>query len=132
MDDVRAVMDAVGSKRAALCGVSEGGVMSALFSATYPERTSALVMIGSYARRLRAPDYPWGPTEAQREAFLDEIREHWGGPVGLEERAPSMAKDPTFREWWSAYLRTSASPAAAVALTRMNSEADIRNILSAI
>jgi pimeloyl-ACP methyl ester carboxylesterase len=132
MDDVRAVMDAVGSKRAALCGVSEGGVMSALFSATYPERTSALVMIGSYARRLRAAGYPWGPTEAQREVFLDEIREQWGGPVGLEERAPSMANDPVFREWWSAYLRTSASPAAAVALTKMNSEADIRDVLPAI
>jgi len=132
MDDVRAVMDAVGSKRAALCGVSEGGVMSALFSAAYPERTSALVMIGSYARRLRTAGYPWGPTEAQREVFLDEIRAQWGGPVGLEERAPSMAKDPMFREWWAAYLRTSASPAAAVALTKMNSEADIRDILPAI
>ncbi len=132
MDDVRAVMDAVGSKRAALCGVSEGGAMAALFAATYPERTAALVMIGSYAKRIRDASYPWGPTEAQREEFLEEIREQWGGPVGLEERAPSMAADPEFRRWWAAYLRTAASPAAAVALTRMNSEADIRSILPAI
>lgn len=132
MDDVRAVMDAVGSKRAALCGVSEGGVMSALFAATYPERTAALVMIGTYAKRIRDAGYPWGPTEAEREKFLDQIREQWGGPVGLEERAPSVASDPQFREWWAAYLRTSASPTAAVALTRMNSEADIRNVLPAV
>jgi pimeloyl-ACP methyl ester carboxylesterase len=132
MDDVRAVMDAVGSRRAALCGVSEGGAMAALFAATYPERTAALVMIGSYAKRIRDASYPCGPTEAQREEFLEEIREQWGGPVGLEERAPSVAANPEFRRWWAAYLRTAASPGAAVALTRMNSEADIRNILPAI
>jgi pimeloyl-ACP methyl ester carboxylesterase/DNA-binding winged helix-turn-helix (wHTH) protein len=132
MDDVRAVLDAVGSKRAILCGVSEGGAMSALFAATYPERTSALVMIGTYAKRIRDASYPWGPTESEREHFLEEIREQWGGPVRLEERAPSMVSDPHFRKWWAAYLRTAASPAAAVALTRMNSEADIRAILPAI
>src|SRR5215471_17067887 len=132
MDDVRAVMDAVGSRRAALCGISEGGAMAALFAATYPERTAALVMIGSYAKRIRDASYPYGPTEAQREEFLEEIREQWGGPVGLEERAPSMASNPEFRRWWAAYLRTAASPGAAVALTRMNSEADIRNILPTI
>jgi pimeloyl-ACP methyl ester carboxylesterase/class 3 adenylate cyclase len=132
MDDVRAVMDAVGSKRAALCGVSEGGAMSALFAATYPERTAALVMIGAYAKRIRDASYPWGPTPEQREAFLQDIQENWGGPVGLEARAPSMLDDERFREWWAAYLRTSASPAAAVALTRMNSEADVRDVLPAI
>ena len=132
MDDVRAVMDAVGSKRAALCGVSEGGAMSALFAATYPERTSALVMIGTYAKRIRDESYPWGPTAEQREHFLEEIRENWGEPVGLKERAPSIVSDPHFRQWWAAYLRTAASPAAAVALTRMNSEADIRTVLPTV
>ena len=132
MDDVRAVMDAAGSKRAALVGISEGGAMSALFAATYPERTSALVMIGSYARRLRDAGYPWGPTVDQREEFLDEIRQEWGGPVGLEERAPSIAANPEFRRWWATYLRTAASPGAAIALTRMNSEADIRGYPPAI
>ena len=85
MDDVRAVLDAVGSERAALLGVSEGGPMCALFAATYPGRTEALVMVGTYARRACAPDYPWAPTAEEREAFCREIVEHWGGPVGIEE-----------------------------------------------
>ncbi len=132
MDDVRAVMEAAGCQRAVLCGVSEGGPMCSLFAATYPERTVALVMMGSYARRLRSADYPWGPSEAQRDAFLDDIRTHWGGPVGLEVRAPGKASDPAFRAWWAAYLRRGASPAAAVALTRMNSEIDIRHVLPSV
>jgi pimeloyl-ACP methyl ester carboxylesterase len=132
MDDLRAVMDAAGSKRATLCGVSEGGVMSALFAATYPKRTAALVLIGSYAKRIRDASYPWGPSHTERQIFLDQIRDQWGGPVGIEERAPSMASDPQFRDWWSAYLRNSASPAAAATLTRMNSEADIRKVLPEI
>lgn len=132
MDDVRAVLEAVGSTKAALVGVSEGGPLCSLFAATYPERTTALVMIGTYARRLWDKDYPWGPTAEQREAFLEEIRDHWGGPLGIEERAPSMASDPEFRQWWAAYLRMGASPAAAVALTRMNAEIDIRPILRSI
>lgn len=132
MDDVRAVMEAVGSERAVLCGVSEGGPMCSLFSATYPEKTLALVMIGCYARRLKGDGYPWGPTEADRELFFEEIREHWGKPVGLEERAPSVAQDPHFRDWWAAYLRHGASPNAALALTRMNTEIDIRKILPTV
>ncbi len=132
MDDVRAVMEAVGCERAVLCGISEGGPMCSLFSATYPEKTIALVMIGCYARRLQGEGYPWGPTEEQREEFFEEIRRHWGGPVGLEERAPSVAHDPAFRDWWAAYLRRGASPGAALALTRMNTEIDIRSILPTI
>jgi serine/threonine protein kinase/DNA-binding winged helix-turn-helix (wHTH) protein len=132
MDDVRAVMEAVGSKRAVLCGISEGGPMCSLFAATYPEKTIALVMIGSYARRLCGEGYPWGPTEEDREKFFEEIRQHWGGAVGLEERAPSMADDPHFRDWWAAYLRHGASPGAALALTKMNTEIDIRHVLSSV
>ena len=132
IDDVRAVLDAVGSTRAALLGVSEGGPMSALFAATYPNRTEALVMFGTYARRMRAPDYPWAPTAEQREAFCQEIVDRWGGPVGVEERAPSKAADPAFREWWAAYLRMGASPSAAVELTRMNAQIDIRHILPTV
>lgn len=132
MDDVRAVMDAVGSQHAALIGVSEGGPLCSLFAATYPEKTTALVMIGTYARRLRDRDYPWGPTVEEREEFLEMIRRDWGGPLGVEERAPSLADDPEFRQWWAAYLRMGASPAAAVALTRMNSEIDIRPLLRSI
>src|SRR6201988_4015437 len=132
MDDVRAVMDAVGSERAALCGVSEGGPMCSLFSATYPEKTLALVMIGTYAKRIRDAEYPWGPTLEQREQFFDVMREQWGGPVGIDERAPSLANDPKFRDWWATYLRMGASPGAAVALTQMNAEIDVRNVLPSI
>ncbi len=132
MDDVRAVMDAVGSERAALCGVSESGPMCSLFAATYPEKTSALVMIGTYAKRIRDDEYPWGPTLEQREQFFEVMRQQWGGPVGIEERAPSAAHDPQFREWWATYLRMGASPGAAVALTQMNAEIDVRNVLASI
>jgi pimeloyl-ACP methyl ester carboxylesterase/DNA-binding winged helix-turn-helix (wHTH) protein len=129
MDDVRAVMEAVGSERAALLGVSEGGPMCSLFAATYPEKTSALVMIGTYAKRIWDPEYPWAPTLETRGRFFDDIREHWGGPVGLEVRAPSMAADPAFRAWWSTYLRMGASPGAALRLTQMNSEIDVCRVL---
>ncbi|HEX2488088.1 MAG TPA: alpha/beta fold hydrolase [Blastocatellia bacterium] len=132
MDDVRAVMEAVGCDRAVLCGVSEGGPMCSLFAATYPEKTIALVMVGSYARRLKGEGYPWGPTEADQELFFDEIRKNWGGPVGLEVRAPSVANDPAFRDWWAAYLRRGASPGAALALTKMNTEIDIRHVLPTV
>jgi pimeloyl-ACP methyl ester carboxylesterase/DNA-binding winged helix-turn-helix (wHTH) protein len=132
MDDVRAVMDAVGSDRAALCGVSEGGPMCSLFAATYPEKTLALVMIGTYAKRIRDADYPWGPTAEQREQFFEVMRNQWGGPVGIDERAPSVAGDPVFRDWWATYLRMGASPGAAVALTQMNAEIDVRNVLPSI
>jgi DNA-binding winged helix-turn-helix (wHTH) protein/pimeloyl-ACP methyl ester carboxylesterase len=132
MDDLRAVMDQVGSRQAALVGVSEGGPMCALFAATYPEKTRALVMFGTYAKRLWDAEYPWAPTREQREAFYQQIREGWGGPIGLEERAPSVAGDPAFRNWWSTYLRMGASPGAALALTRMNSEIDIQGILPSI
>jgi pimeloyl-ACP methyl ester carboxylesterase len=132
MDDVRAVMDAVGSERAALCGVSEGGPMCSLFAATYPEKTLALVMIGTYAKRIRDDDYPWAPTPEHRQHFFREMREQWGGPVGLEERAPSVAGDPKFREWWATYLRMGASPGAALALTQMNAEIDVRQVLPSV
>jgi pimeloyl-ACP methyl ester carboxylesterase len=129
MSDVQAVMDAAGSRRAVLMGVSEGGPLCALFAATHPEHTTGLVMIGSYARRLRAPDYPWGPTSEERDRFCQTIIDEWGGPVGIDQRAPSRALDPEFRSWWSAYLRMGSSPGAAVALTRMNALVDIRDVL---
>ena len=132
MDDVRAVLDSVDSERAALFGVSEGGAMSALFSATYPERTSALVMYGSYARRQRTSDYPWGQSAEDLAASLREIEEGWGGPVGRAIRAPSAAHDQRFMRFWASYLVQSASPQAALTLARMNAEIDIRPILSAI
>jgi pimeloyl-ACP methyl ester carboxylesterase/DNA-binding winged helix-turn-helix (wHTH) protein len=132
MDDVRAVMEAAGSERAVLLGVSEGGPLCTLFAATHPARTEALIMIGSYARRMRAADYPWGATQEERDEFCRTLLDQWGGPVGLEERAPSRASDPAFREWWASYLRMGASPGAAVALTRMNAAIDVRAVLPTI
>ena len=80
MDDVRAVMDAAGSKKAALFGYSEGGPMSILFSATYPERTTALIIYGSYARRVQGPDHPWGMSAGEFDAFIRRLEQEWGGP----------------------------------------------------
>ena len=107
--------------------------MCALFAATYPNRTEALVMIGTYARRdPRAPTTRGRrPTSSARRS-AGRFVERWGGPVGIEERAPSMAADPAFRDWWATYLRMGASPAAAVALTRMNAQIDIRHILPTV
>src|SRR5215468_3351548 len=93
MDDVRAVMDAVGSERATLFGESEGGPMSVLFAATYPERTSALVLYGSYARRSWAPDHPGGHTEEEWRTMIDAIEKSWGQGAGVDMRSPSAAGD---------------------------------------
>jgi pimeloyl-ACP methyl ester carboxylesterase/DNA-binding winged helix-turn-helix (wHTH) protein len=132
MDDVRAVMEAAGSTRAVLLGVSEGGPLCSLFAATHPARTEALIMIGSYARRMVAPDYPWGVSHDERDRFCQTILDEWGGPVGIDDRAPSRAADPAFRDWWASYLRMGASPGAAVALTRMNAAIDVRGVLPSI
>jgi len=132
MSDVLAVCDAVGSDRAALLGVSEGAPMCALFAATDPGRTTAIILFGGYARRLEAPDYPIGSSLEAREAFHEEIARDWGGPVGLDIRAPSRIHDERFRANWARYLRMGASPAAVLALTRMNAEIDVRPILESI
>jgi pimeloyl-ACP methyl ester carboxylesterase len=132
MSDVQAVMEAAGSERAALLGVSEGGPMCALFAATYPERTTALIMYGSYPRWVRADDYPWAMTREQHEQAMAVFEQRWGEPIGLKVFAPSVAADEGFRQRWGRLLRQSASPAAAVALYRMNIEIDIRHVLPTI
>lgn len=132
MDDVRAVMDAAGSERAALLGISEGAAMCAVFAATHPQRTIALAMYGAYAKRLWHPDYPWAPTMEQRQQFLEAIESGWGGAVDLDTLAPSTIGDERFRQWWATYLLRSASPGAALALARMNTNIDIRQVLPAI
>ncbi len=133
MDDVRAVMDACGSRRAALLGISEGGPMCALFAATYPERTAALLTFGSYAKSSAGPDYPWGRTEAEYAEFFADVRNNWGEhPVGLQARVPSKLHDPAFRQWWTRYLMRSASPQAVLALGAMNCQIDVRAALPVI
>jgi len=132
MDDVRAVMDAVGSERAALLGHSEGGNVSVLFAAAYPERTAALVLVGCYAKRVRSPDYPWAPAPEERVREIEEVARVWGSEAYAAGLAPSMADDPTFVRGLARYLRLSASPRTAAALLRMNTEIDVRHVLPAV
>lgn len=127
MDDVRAVMDAVGSQQAALFGISEGGAMSVLFAATYPERTRALVLYGTYGHFSS-----WVVPPDRIEAALDRMEKNWGTGESLRLFAPSVASDETFKLSWARFERLGASPSAVVALMRMNSEIDVRPILPSI
>src|SRR4051794_11454095 len=132
-DDVRAVLDAVGSKQTFLFGISEGGPMSVVFAASHPQRTSGLILYGSIAKGSWTPDYPWGTrAEAEFERWLAGWRREWGTPYGLNNWAPSVADDPQFRQWWAKYLRLGASPSAVITLFRMNREIDVRPILPAV
>lgn len=133
MDDLRAVMDAAGSERAAVLGISEGGPMCALFAATYPERTAAFVGMGTYARRMWAPDYPIGFRTPS--PWHEPRPEDWGAPTArqfLAERAPSIAVDQEAVRWYASYLIRGASPAAAAQLAAMNRRIDVRPVLSTI
>jgi class 3 adenylate cyclase len=132
MEDARAVLDQLGIERAAVFGISEGGPMSALLAASYPERVSALVLYGTWARMIRASDYPQGVPLAAFEAFVEATLRDWGGPVALQLWAPSLAGDEQALRWWARLLRSGSSPAGAAALLRLYTEIDIRNVLPAI
>jgi class 3 adenylate cyclase len=132
MDDVRAVMDAVGSDRAALLGISEGGPMCALFAATYPERTSALIMYAAMARMAWAPDHPWGRRREELEARIRGVEQAWGAGASVDLYSPSLAADEQYRKWVATWERASASPGAALALLQMNMEIDTRHVLPTI
>jgi pimeloyl-ACP methyl ester carboxylesterase len=137
MDDVRAVMDAAGSERATLFGISEGGPMTLLFAATYPERTAAAVLYGSVGPvQTWTPETPW---EGSREETLRNIEQgesRWGtaeaARASVAGLAPSLSGNEEFVSWWSTYRRMSASPGAVAMLWRMNLEIDIRHILPAV
>jgi pimeloyl-ACP methyl ester carboxylesterase len=130
MDDVRAVLEAVGSDSAALLGHSEGGSMALLFAATYPERTRAMVLVGVFAKRIRSDDYPWAPTLEKRLETVETAEREWATGFDLTYYAPS--EDRAFTKWHENYLRRSASPGAAAALLRMNSLIDTRAVLGTI
>ena len=132
MDDVRAVMDAVGSEQAAVFGASEGGSLSALFTATYPERTVALILYACFAKRIWSSDYPWAPTREARQEWIEMLENDWGGETDLSEISPSANEDEGLREWFATYCRFGASPRAAVRLGQLNSEIDVRGVLPAI
>ncbi len=136
MDDVRAVMDAVGSERAVILGVSEGGAMSTLFAASHPERARALVLMGAFARTMHAPDYPIGLGDAdfqRRLATADEddwasaVTREWLGRVG-----PDILQDPAALRWYVSYIVRGASPAANKAIRQMNAEIDVRDVLPTV
>lgn len=124
MDDVRAVMDAAGSERAAVFGLSEGGSLATLFAAHDPERCRALVLWGAFAKFSS-----WFPTPEKLEKFYEYVESSWGTGGNIGAWAPSMKDDPAFREWFAKRERASASPAAVVALMRMNTMIDISGIL---
>jgi pimeloyl-ACP methyl ester carboxylesterase len=134
MDDVRAVMDAVDSRQAAIFGVSSGGPMSVLFAATNPDRASALILYGSVVKGESTPDFPWGlkTDGAKFQELLEKWRKEWGGPCGIETRSPSMAEDETYRQWWAKFLRLSASPSAVIKIFELNYAIDVRDILPTI
>ena len=132
MDDVRAVMDAVGSEKAALLGISEGCAMSLLFAATYPERVSHLALYGAMARSIATEDYPWAPYLEAIEMNLQYVDEYWGTGVALEVFAPTLAEDEAFGGWWTGFERNSVSPSAMRQLVKMFSDIDVRHVLPAI
>src|SRR6516225_10237495 len=133
MHDVQAILDTVGCKKAALFGVSEGGPMSLLYAATYPQRTSGLVLYGSYAKRSPAADYPFGWDDEQWQRVLEDIEVKWGSPrsLAIGMRTVGSGDDELRAERAAAYYRASASPGAAAAIMRMNRDIDVRHILPA-
>lgn len=133
-DDIRAVMDAAGSGRAAIFGMSEGASMACLFAATYPERTHSLLIWGGQARWGRTDDYPWGLTSEEWQAVVDEAAENWPSPDYLLGPGAGYGPDadPALLDWTLRYGQAGASPSALVALERMNADGDIRDILPSI
>jgi class 3 adenylate cyclase/alpha-beta hydrolase superfamily lysophospholipase len=136
MDDLRAVMDDAGSGRAILWTAHEGARLATLFAATYPERTSGLVLFDPEAKGTRTDDYPWARTDEEWDSWLVEVREGWGRRAFLERLAhawvPSEADDPEFRDWFVSHMRRSLSPGAAVAFFRAVRHADASDVLPAV
>ncbi|MFL5898146.1 MAG: adenylate/guanylate cyclase domain-containing protein [Solirubrobacterales bacterium] len=132
MDDLESVISAAGLERPAIFGISEGGPMSTLFAATHPERVSSLVLYGTYARMLKAPDFPQGIPPEGLERWGEIVKRDWGGPLGVNIWAPSAQGDADFERWWSRLLRYGTSPSGALALMDLYREIDVRGVLPAI
>jgi len=131
MDDVKAVMDAADSERAAFLGYSEGGAMCMLFAATYPERTNSIILIGSTAREM--PDgVSYEEIDEGSDPWLVQIENNWGGPIAIDDIAPSLAKDEKFRQWLAKFFRSSASKTDAARMHKMSMSIDIRPALTSI
>jgi pimeloyl-ACP methyl ester carboxylesterase len=130
MDDIRAVMDALGSERAVLIGQSEGGPLSMLFAAAYPERTRALVLAGAEVRERRDEEWPWGEaTDAEFDEYIVGLEERWGKPRSLEHFIPSVGDVPWVNEWFGRLQRNSCTPGAWEAFARMAHDIDVRHVV---
>lgn len=127
MDDVRAVMDAVGFESAFIIGISEGGTLAVLFSAYHPERCNGLILYGSFAQFKH-----WYSDQASLQQLYDYIETDWGTGKSLPQFAPSMSNDPEFCKWWGKFERFGATPGAAAVLMKMNSQIDISDILLSV
>jgi class 3 adenylate cyclase len=133
IDDVVAVLDAVGSERAGVFAQLEGGAMAALFAATHPERVTSLVLYEAMPRMSWAPDYPWAMRREDRRAYLDAGGIlTWGNGDRLDVLAPDSGKNPRLREWFAKLERLAASPGTAAQLMMMNAEVDVRAVLASI
>jgi pimeloyl-ACP methyl ester carboxylesterase/DNA-binding CsgD family transcriptional regulator len=132
MDDIRAVMDAAGSQRAALFGVSDGGCLCIAFTAAYPERSASLVTYGSFARRLRSDDYPWGWSAEHLAEVLGGMDRGWASGKWWAAANPSVADDEQYQAWWGRYLRAAASPTMGRGALGLNAELDIRHLLAGV
>jgi class 3 adenylate cyclase len=132
MDDVLAVMDAAGSESAAICGTLEGGPMAALFAATHPDRTDALILYATFARATWAPDYEWAWSAEQRDEHMDELVAHWGEGLVASSVAPSQIADPGFMEWAGRLERLAASPSTIRRIFELIGEFDVRDVLPSI
>ncbi len=132
MDDVLAVMDAAGSERAAICGTLEGGPMAALFAATFPERTEALILYATFARATWAPDYDWAWPAEMREEQMGRWLEHWGEGIIAGSVAPSQMSDPNFVEWAGRLERRAASPSTIRRIFELIGRFDVRDVLPSI
>ncbi len=130
MHDVLAVMDAAGSRRAVLLGYSEGGPMSILMAAMHPERVEALVLYGTYARRLRADDYPWAHTPEERRQYMERLAAQWSWEADMRAMCPSA--DDAMARWWGQRARAAATPSTVRALIAMNSLIDVRGALGSV
>lgn len=132
MDDIRAVLDDAGSKKTVFLGVSEGGPAALLFAATYPERVSAVVAVGSYACAMRDPSQPWGATREQMEDFRKFLIANWGTGKDIGFWAPTAKNDQAYRDWWVKLERYGASPGAVADLTALYPDIDVRHALPLI
>jgi class 3 adenylate cyclase len=133
MDDIRAIMDAVGSERAAIIGESEGGPLALLFAAAHPERTSALILQGGEVRERTDEEWPWGEaTVEEHEATMASLPQRWGGGTGIWTIAPSVAGQEWARAWRAKVQLNAATPSAAEAFMRMAFDIDVREVVPTV